>query len=81
MALIDDAIWREGPKAVAGAIEGVQLRHAARIAPPLRLREKVSLFEISEDNSVPDEIVAFARERAEMLLANAVDAGATNGFT
>ncbi len=80
VALIPDEIWEAGPEQVAREIRRRRLVHRTAVAAKAVFDDEQKKFTLESDPALPEETVAFVRQRIEMALRNALAEGLSNGF-
>jgi hypothetical protein len=80
IALIPNEIWEAGPEAVAEEIEKLSFQFATSIAPRLVRDDEADVFRVEADPVPPEELAAFACQRAEMALDAALASVSENIF-
>ncbi len=81
VALIDDAVWEDGPKAVAQKIARIRLRHKTLIAPGLKRNSSDTAFIIQSEDALAADILEYACSRVASVLGNALDSAGANGLS
>jgi hypothetical protein len=80
IALLPNDDWGKGPEWIAEKIRRIEQNARTSVAPPLILDREQRVFVIADEDTLPSEVMVFARGRIAMALQNALAASSGNGL-
>ncbi len=80
IAMLPNKDWDKGPEWIAEKIRRIERNARTSVAPPLILDQEQRVFVIADEDTLPSEVMVFARERIAMALQNALSASSGNGL-